>query len=90
MNKNEFMEGIHILQNTYNQKFTTEKLKLYYENLKDMSKEKYISNINEIIKKNEFLPNIAQIRNKKQVLGNYEQRDYSDYDFSKLYANKEE
>lgn len=88
MNKIEFMEGIHILQNSYNQKFSTERLKVYYESLKDMSKEQYISNIKQQIKENEFVPNIAQIRG-KQKLSNFEQRDYSNYDFNKLLANRD-
>ena len=87
MNKTEFMEGIHLIQNAYNQKFSTEKLKLYYENLQDMDKEQYIKNIKQLIKDSEFVPNIAQIRNKKQVFSNYEKRDYSNFDFTKLYAN---
>ena len=72
MDKKEFMEGIHLIQNAYNQKFSTEKLKLYYENLQDMDKEQYIKNIKQLIKDSEFVP---------------EQRDYSNFDFSKLYAN---
>ena len=50
MNKVEFMEGIHILQDNYNRKLTSSQLRLYYDNLKDMSKEKYISNIKEYIR----------------------------------------
>lgn len=89
LTKNDFMEGIHILQNNYNKKLTRDQLILFYENLKDMNKNKYISNIQEIIKTNSFIPNIAQIRNEtSKQFSNYEQRDYSDYDFSKLYANK--
>lgn len=89
LTKNDFMEGIHILQNNYNKELTREQLILFYENLKDMNKNKYISNIQEIIKTNSFIPNIAQIRNEtSKQFSNYEQRDYSDYDFSKLYANK--
>ena len=62
MNKTEFMEGIHILQNNYNQKFSTEKLRLYYEHLQDMDKQEYLDNISKLLKTNEFMPNIAQIR----------------------------
>lgn len=32
---------------------------------------------------------IAQIRGEKQRLSNFEQRDYSNFDFNKLYANQE-
>lgn len=91
MNKVEFMEGIHILQDNYNRKLTGTQLKLFYENLKDMNKDRYISNIKEHIKTNSFMPTISQIRNEqRKQFANYEQRDYSNLDFSKFYANREE
>lgn len=91
MNKVEFMEGIHILQDNYNRKLTGTQLKLFYENLKDMNKDKYISNIKEYIKTNSFMPTISQIRNEqRKQFANYEQRNYSNLDFSKFYANREE
>lgn len=91
MNKVEFMEGIHILQDNYNRKLTGTQLKLFYENLKDMNKDRYISNIKEYIKTNSFMPTISQIRNEqRKQFANYEQRDYSNLDFSKFYANREE
>lgn len=88
MTKAEFMEGIHILQDNYNKKLTTEQLKLFYENLKDMSKDRYIANIKQHIKSNQFMPNIAQLRGEnKTVYANFEQRDYRNFDFDKLLAN---
>ncbi len=91
MNKVEFMQGIHILQDNYNRKLTGTQLKLFYENLKDMDKSIYISNIKEYIKTNSFMPTISQIRNEqRKQFANYEQRDYSNLDFSKFYANREE
>lgn len=90
MNKTEFMEGIHRLQNAYNVKFETEKLRFWYENLKDMSQEEYLKNIDFQIKTNQFMPNIAQVRNEqttKYAYSNYEQRDYKNIDFDSLYAN---
>lgn len=89
LTKNDFMEGIHILQDNYNRKMSATQLRLFYENLKDMNKEKYIENINKIIKNSSFMPTIAEIRNeKRREFSNYEQRDYRDIDFSKFYANK--
>lgn len=89
MNKNEFMEGIRLLQNNYNKKLTTEQLKLYYDNLKDMDKDVFVNNIKEQIKTNPFMPNIAQIRSKtNNNYSSYKQRDYSETDLSKFYANK--
>lgn len=87
MDKMEFMEGIHILQNNYNNKYTTQQLKLFYENLKDMPKEKYIENIKKIIKTNEYMPNIAQIRREFKKENAYQQRDYSSLDWNKFYSN---
>lgn len=87
MNKTEFMEGIHILQNNYNKKMTTEQLRLFYEQLQDMNKEQYIENIKEHIKNNSFMPNIAQIRNEQKAQMNYEKRNYINFNWNKLYAN---
>ena len=88
MDKTEFMEGIHILQDNYNKKLSTEQLKLFYENLKDLSKEKFLQNIKLAIKTNPFMPNIAQIRNEtSKNYTNYTQRDYSNIDLSRYYAN---
>ena len=91
MSIDDFMEGVHILQNNYNQKFSKDKLRLFYENLKDMPKDKYLTNIKDIVKTSQFIPSIAQIRNDapSKVCSNYEQRDYSNYDLSKLYANEQ-
>ena len=89
MNKADFMEGIHILQNNYNKKLTIDQLNLFYESLKDMEKNTFIANIKEQIKINPYMPNIAQIRNEqKPQFINYEQRDYSNMDFNQFYANK--
>mgnify|MGYP000190453218 CR=1 FL=1 len=89
MTKLEFMEGVNILQDNYNRKLTVNQLKLYYNNLKDMRKEKYLANINEIIKKNTFMPTIAEIRGTEQrkQFSDYQQRDYENIDFNKFYAN---
>ena len=90
LTKNEFMEGIHMLQDNYNRKLTGTQLRLYYEHLKGMSKTKFIASINSIIKTSPFMPTIAQIINEpRKQYSNYEQRDYSDFDFNNVYANKE-
>lgn len=86
--KVEFMEGIRILQNNYHKNLTGSQLKLFYENLKDMSKNQFISNINKHINQSDYMPNIAQIKyaNKREI-SNYEQRDYTNVDINKFYAN---
>ena len=68
MTKIEFMEGIHILQDNYNRKLTASQLKIYYENLKDMDKDRYILNIKQHIKTNSLMPTIAEVR--KELVGN--------------------
>ena len=89
MNKVDFMEGIHILQDNYNQKFSKERLNLYYENIKDIDKNYYIEQIKELVRTNSFIPNIAQIRGEqKKQYCNYKQRDYKDFNWNSLYANK--
>lgn len=91
MSLDDFMEGIHILQNNYNQKFSKDKLKLFYENLQDMPRDKYINNIKELIKTSQFVPSIAQIRSEtiSKQYNNFEQRDYSGVDFNKLFFTNE-
>lgn len=92
MSLDDFMEGIHILQNNYNQKFSKDKLKLFYENLQDMPRERYLANIKSLIKTSQFVPSIAQIRNESvsKQYNNFEQRDYTGVNFDKLFANSME
>ena len=91
MNKQEFAKGIKILELTYNQKFDEEKRDFWYRQLQDLSSERYFNNIKNIVKTNTFMPNIAQIRNEQRnQYANYEQRDYSNIDFSKFYASEED
>ena len=91
MDKKEFMEGINILQDNYNKKFSVNQLKLFYENLKDLSKETYLKNINDAVRNNKFMPNIAELRNnsidQRKQFSDYEQREYENIDFNKFYAN---
>lgn len=91
MDKKEFGKGIRILELSYNQKFDENKLEFWYRQLKDMNADRYLKNIQELIKTNQFMPNIAQIRNEapSKLYSNYEQRDYTDFDFSKIYANEQ-
>lgn len=78
MDKKEFMEGIHLIQNAYNKKFTQEQLTYFYENLKDMSKINFILNIKEHIRTSKWLPTIADIRKN-------ENRNYSNANFDSSY-----
>lgn len=88
MSLDDFMEGIHILQNNYNRELSKDQLKLYFENLQDISKTRFIENIKQEIKTNRFMPNIAQLRNESNKnYCNYKQRDYSELDFNKFYSN---
>ena len=55
MDKTEFIEGIHILQNSYNQKFSKEKLQIWWEDLKEIDKDKYINAIKSLKSKNKYI-----------------------------------
>ena len=61
MSIDDFMEGIHIIQDNYHKKLSKAQLNLFYDKLKDMNKDQYISNIKEHIKTNPYIPNVAQI-----------------------------
>lgn len=84
MDKKQFLQGIEKIQLAYNITFNSEKLKLWYENLKNMDYEKYINRVEELIKTSKYVPNIAEILNNEK---GYSGRDYSNFNFDTLYAN---
>ena len=84
MDKGEFMEGVHLLQNAYGRKLTTEQLRLYYDNLKDLEKDVLIKNIKEQIKTNPFMPTVANLRNKN---ANFDERKYTEEFLNQFYIN---
>ena len=85
MDKSEFMEGVHLLQNAYGRKLTAEQLKLYYDNLKDLDKNVFIKNIKEQIKINPFMPTVANLISNHT---NFEERKYTEEFLNQFYANK--
>lgn len=87
MDKQEFVKGINKLELAYNQRFTTQKLNLWWDKLNEMEVTKYLDRIDKLIETNPYMPNIAEILDKRKLLSDFEQRDYSDYDWSKLYKN---
>lgn len=87
MTKTEFMEGIKILQNNYQRTFTIEQLKLFYESLKDMSKDKFIENIKKHIRTSQHMPNIAEIRKENQDKTINRRINYTNLNSSYWYAN---
>lgn len=86
MERAEFAIGIKKIQNAYNTKFEAEKIDLWWNNLKNMDGNKYLKRVDELINTSKFIPNIAEILDKNK-LENCEQRDYSNMDFNKYYAN---
>lgn len=90
MNKNEFQAGIKKIELAYNTTFSVDKLKVWWESLKNMDANKYFNRIDCLIKEKQFIPNIAEIldnSNTSKQYANYEQRDYKDSDFNKFYIN---
>lgn len=91
MDKQEFVKGINKLELAYSRKFSTEQLQLWYEKLKGMNYKKFDAKIEELITTDVFMPSLAEFTSKsKNQYCNYNQRDYSNMDFSELYANKGE
>ena len=84
MDKKQFLFFFEKIQLAYNITFNSEKLKLWYENLKNMDYEKYINRVEELIKTSKYVPNIAEILNNEK---GYSGRDYSNFNFDTLYAN---
>lgn len=67
MNSKTFMLGINKLEIAYNQKFSEEKLKIYWENLKTMNDNQYLTSIKELIRKNKFMPTVSEILIEKNM-----------------------
>lgn len=85
MNKNEFLAGVNELELAYNQKFTKEKLQIWYKMLKNVDFETYIKRIEKLVAESKYMPTVAEILDKKPH--EFEQRDYSKMDFNKFYVN---
>ncbi len=88
MDKQQFLQGINKLELAYSRKFSKEQLQLWYSKLKNQTVEKFNARIDEVITTNTFMPSLAEIiAEPKNQYTNYEQRDLSNIDFSKFYAN---
>lgn len=81
MNKTEFLKGIHILQNSYNQSFNKEKLKTWWNDLKELNADEYTNAIEKLKVKNKYMPNIAEI--KCEIMDN--KKSFSDYNLNSCY-----
>ena len=62
MKKIEFMKGIHILQDSYNQIFSKEKLRTWWNDFKEINADEYVKAIEKLKSKNKFMPSIAEIK----------------------------
>lgn len=67
MDKNDFIEGIHLIQDNYNTKFSSDKLKMWWNELKGMSKNEYIDSVKEQIATNKYTPKVAEIKGRKSI-----------------------
>ena len=89
MEINEFIEVTNRIEQYFDKEYSNEQRQIMYEELKNMSKEKYKIAVNECIKKCKYLPKLADILPKKERYSNFESRDYSNFDFNSLIKNKE-
>ena len=89
MNKSEFKQGINKIELAYNQRFSVEKLQLWWNSLSKLDNSTFQKRINELIKTKKYVPNIAEILQESERLSNFKQRDYSNVDLSYLYVNND-
>ncbi len=61
MTKNEFIKVMNKLQNNFSKKIDSETYKLYWNEFKDFSYERFNNVINKIIQTNKFFPTISEI-----------------------------
>lgn len=84
MDIQEFQEEIKKIEKSYNMNFDSEKVKLYWDEFKDVDYTKFSSAINSLIKTNKYIPNIAEIHEK---LNKYSSVRNYNLDSSYWYAN---
>lgn len=61
MSKEDFLKGITLLATAYNKEFTIEQIEVWYSLLGKYTVEEFSSAIQELIKKEKYLPSIAHI-----------------------------
>lgn len=61
MSKEDFLKGITLLATAYNKEFTKEQIEVWYSLLGKYTVEEFSSAIQELIKKEKYLPSIAHI-----------------------------
>ena len=89
MKVNEFIMATSKLEKYFEKEYTNEQRQIMYEELKEMSLEKYQESIKDCIKTCKFLPKLAEILGKTERLSNFEARDYTNFDFNSLLANRD-
>lgn len=89
MNKNDFIQGINQLELAYSQKFDKEKLELWWKKLNNMNANIFKERVDSLINTKKFMPSIADILEQKERISNFEGRDYSNFDFNSLLANRD-
>ena len=89
MEINEFIKATSKLEQYFEKEYSNEQRQIMFEEVKNMSLEKYQEAVNNCIRNCKFLPKLADILGKQERLSNFESRDYSGFDFNSLLANKD-
>lgn len=85
----EFIEATSKLEMYYEKEYTDEQRKIMFEEVKDMPIKKYQELINNCIRSCKFLPKLSDILGKQERLSNFEARDYTNFNFNSLLANRD-
>lgn len=86
MDKKVFSETIKKIQSAYKKEFTTDELKLWYEEFKTTDEEEFKKAITKTIQEVKYIPKIAEVRARVEVNPNdYYTKDQYRY----LYKNNE-
>lgn len=86
MQRKDFVEQMIKIQTAYNKKFSSEELKLWFEEFKNVSADNFKNSVSKTIKEVKFIPKIADV---KRRLGNSLHQNHRKEEFKSLYKNLE-
>ncbi len=86
MQRKDFVEQMIKIQTAYNKKFSSEELKLWFEEFKNVSADNFKNSVSKTIKEVKFIPKIADVKSR---LGNSLHQNHRKEEFKSLYKNLE-
>ena len=86
MQRKDFVEQMIKIQTAYNKKFSSEELKLWFEEFKNVSADNFKNSVSKTIKEVKFIPKIADVKSR---LGKSVHQNHRKEEFKSLYKNLE-